>query len=160
MADIDYPEGLPLPLQDGYGIQHQPPTVNQTSITGRSVPRRRFRTVPSYVSVSWNMSIPEAQVFEAWFKADIEYGGIRDGTVWFNCPLQTPASGQVVQDYEARFQGIYDGPTLITYNRWGFTATLELRKRQTIDPAWVLYPQFVLGSSIIDKALNREWPKA
>lgn len=92
--------------------------------------------------------------------AESEFGGIQDGTLWFNCPLQTPQSGNVVESYEARFAGMYEGPTLWSFDRWTFTATLELRKRQIIPGAWVQFPEFTLGSSIIDYAMNREWPEA
>lgn len=157
MADINYPEGLPLPLQDGYGIQHQSPTVNQTSITGRGVPRRRFRAVPSQVSVSWKMNDAQAQLFEGWFAADAEYGGVADGTLWFNCRLSTPIG---LKDYEARFMELYDGPSKVAFNLWKISATLQLKKRQILPPEWIPFPEFTLGSSIIDRALNQEWPEA
>lgn len=156
MAQIDYPPGLPLPQREGYALRHQSPTVEAEAITGRSVSRRRFRNGPSFASVSWTFSEAEAQLFEVWFKAEKDQLGIADGTIWFNCPLQTPVG---IKHYEAKFKGIYEDPELFGINYWRISATLELRERQTIDPIELQYPQEVLYSSLFDTNMNRDWSK-
>lgn len=156
MAQIDYPAGLPLPQREGYGLRHQSPTVEAEAITGRSISRRRFRNPPSFVTVSWLFSEAEAQLFEVWFRAEKDQLGIADGMLWFNCPLQTPLG---IEHYEAKFKGMYEGLELFGMNHWRTSATLELRERQTLPTEWSAFPGYILGSSIIDKAVNREWPK-
>lgn len=147
---IEYPSQLPLPLREGYGLQHVEPMQRTQLASGRARQRRRFTSVPSDVSVSWIMSQPEARLFEAWYR-DV----ISDGAAWFQCPLKTPLG---IQHYKARFTGIYRGPELVGLNHWRFTAELELIERPLLERGWGEFPEFVVGSSIIDQAVNQQWP--
>lgn len=156
MAEIDYPAGLPLPQREGYGLRHQSPTVEAEAITGRSIPRRRFRNPPSFVTASWLFSEVEAQLFEVWFRAEKEQLGIADGTIWFNCPLQTPLG---IRHYEAKFRGMYGEITLFGINNWRTSATLELKERQTLPTEDAQFPDEILYSSLFDRTMNKHWPK-
>jgi hypothetical protein len=94
----------------------------------------------------------QAALFEAWFR-----DAIQDGAEWFNSPLKTPiGEGQ----YVCRFVSMYTGPDPIGMRAWRVSATLEIWERPLMPVGWGEFPEFVLGASIIDIALNREWPEA
>jgi hypothetical protein len=150
MATINYPIGLPLPLRNGYELNHISPLMRSELQSGRARQRRRYTSVPSMASVSWNMSQQQAQLFEAWFRWEL-----LDGTEWFNAKLRTPVG---FQDYECRFADMYTGPQLIGIDRWAFSATFEIRERQTLIQGYELLPSFVLYPDIFDRAMNQEWP--
>ncbi|EOV9740122.1 hypothetical protein ACM26X_10755 [Kluyvera cryocrescens] len=154
MPLASYPhEYLPLPQQDGYGLTPVSPTLRTKLTSGRSRQRRKYTSVPTEASVSWFMeSDSQAQLFEAWHR-DV----IHDGVDWFLMRLQTPLG---VEDYKCRFTDIYVGPTLVAPIYWKFTATLELWERPILPPGWGNFPEFIVGQSIIDYALNKEWPEA
>ncbi|MGO3868926.1 MAG: hypothetical protein ACTJH7_02515 [Alcaligenes sp.] len=152
-TEINYPVGLPMPVRDGYGIKHTQPFQRTQMEDGRARQRRRFSSVPSTVNVSWIFkSDNEAALFEAWFR-----DAVNDGAEWFNSPLKTPiGEGQ----YVCRFVSMYTGPDPIGARAWRVNAVLETWERPLLPPGWGQFPEFVLGSSIIDIALNREWPEA
>ena len=152
MATIDYPVGLPMPLRNGYDTNHVSPMMRTEMQTGRARQRRRYTSVPTMASVSWIMTEKQAQLFEGFFRWTL-----LDGTEWFNLDLLTPLG---LKPYEVRFAEMYNGPTLTGRDLWTFTAELEIKERQTIAYGWPAFPGFVLGSDIIDKALNSEWPSA
>lgn len=120
--------------------------------SGRARQRRRFTSVPTIVSATWVLSEVQAQLFEVWYKEVI-----LDGAAWFECPLKTPVGMSL---YEARFTGIYSGPNLYGLCHWRINAELEIRDRQTLAPGWGEFPEFVIGSDIIDRAINQQWPKS
>lgn len=151
MADIDYPEGLPLPARDGYGINHVNPLMRSDLVSGRARQRRRFTSTPSIINITWRMNESQTILFESWFQ-----GVINDGASWFNCPLRTPMG---TQPYEARFTGIYGPLTLDGLCGWMFSAEVELRERQVLPGEWAeVLPDFVQHMDIFDMAMNREWP--
>lgn len=152
MATIDYPVGLPMPLRNGYDTNHVSTMMRTEMQTGRARQRRRYTSVPTMASVSWIMTEKQAQLFEGFFRWTLV-----DGTEWFNLTLLTPLG---LKPYEARFAEMYNGPMLTGRDMWTFTAELEIKDRQTIADGWPVFPGFVLGSDIFDKALNREWPAA
>ena len=147
-----WPEQLPLPEQSGYAIQHVSPLQRTEMVSGRARQRRIYTSVPSNVSVQWFLTEQQAQVFELFFRF-----GITDGADWFMCILKTPLG---LMPYECRFNGVYDGPVLTSFNKWTFSGTLEIRERQTLGASWVYAPQYLIDSSIIDVALNDLWPAA
>ena len=149
---IEYPSQLPLPLREGYGLRHVDPMVRTQLASGRARQRRRFTSVPSVVSVSWVMSQPEAQLFEAWYR-----DAISDGAAWFQCPLKTPLG---IQHYDARFTGIYRGPNLVGLCHWRFTAELELFERPLLPPGEAQFPDEIIYGSLFDRTMNRHWPEA
>lgn len=151
-VSINYPDSLPLPIRNGYQVNHVSPMMRTELDTGRARQRRRYTSVPSIVSVSWIMNSQQAQVFEAWFRYTLF-----DGSEWFNAELRTPLG---LESYECRFAEMYSGPVLVGKLLWQFTAELELSERQTLLSGWEDFPEFVLGSDIIDLAMNQEWPPA
>ncbi|AWY43865.1 hypothetical protein DKY63_29710 [Pseudomonas putida] len=150
---IEYPEGLPAPLREGYDFMPVSPIARTQLTTGRAIQRRRFSSVPTVASVSWMFTDAQAQLFEGWFEHVL-----LSGSLWFQCQLKTPIG---FDDYQARFTDIYNGPTLVGVSLWRFTANLELLKRPVVDAAWVLFaPEYILQSNIFDVAMNKEWPEA
>lgn len=149
---IPYPEGLPYPSRNGYGLQHVSPIQRTEMQSGRAKMRQRFTSTPSIVSVSWTMDQGQALLFEGWFRYQLN-----DGTLWGDLPLQSPMG---IKPYEARFVDIYDGPELVGVDHWRYTAEVELRERPTMDRDWILYgPEYVRFGSIFDIAMNRDWPE-
>ena len=147
-----WPEQLPLPEQSGYAIQHVSPLQRTEMVSGRARQRRVYTSVPSNVAVQFFCTEAQAQVFELFFRH-----GITDGADWFMCTLKTPLG---LMPYECRFNGIYEGPVLTSFNKWTFSGTLEIRERQTLGASWVYAPQYIFDSSIIDVALNDLWSAA
>ena len=152
MSLVSWPTQLPLPEQSGYAIQHVSPLQRTTMVSGRARQRRVYTSVPSNVAVQWFLTEQQAQLFEVFFRY-----AITDGADWFLLPLKTP---MFTGDYECRFTGIYEGPTLTAFNKWTVSATIEIKERQTLDQTWVNAPQYIIDSSIIDIAVNQLWPAA
>ena len=152
MSLVSWPAQLPLPEQSGYAIQHVSPMQRTTMVSGRARQRRVYTSVPSNVAVQWFLTEQQAQLFEAFFRYSIT-----DGADWFLLPLKTP---MFTGDYECRFTGIYDGPTLTTFDKWTVSATIEIKERQTLNAGFTYTPQYAIDSSIIDVALNDLWPAA
>ena len=152
MSLVSWPTQLPLPEQSGYAIQHVSPLQRTTMVSGRARQRRVYTSVPSNVAVQWFLTEQQAQLFEAFFRYSIT-----DGADWFLLPLKTP---MFTGNYECRFTGIYEGPTLTAFDKWTVSATIEIKEQQTLDSTWLNTPQYVIDSSIIDVALNDLWPAA
>jgi len=149
---IQYPEGLPLPLRDGYDFSPVDSKIRTEMITGRARQRRRYLSTPTFSSVRWLMTNTQAQLFESWYE-DVLISGVE----WFEMSLKTP---QGIQLYRCRFVGSYEGPTLDAHY-WRFTATLELFEKPIPKGNWAPYaPQFMLYMAEIDKAINSDWPEA
>lgn len=151
-TDIDFPDGLPYPLLEDRTVQHVSPFIRTTMQSGRSRSRRTFTSVPSMQGVSWVLTNEQALVFEAWFREVAD-----DGAAWFNCKMRTPLG---VGEYVAKFAEMYRGPEPFGPKRWKIWAELELFQRPILAPGWGQFPEFILEASIIDLALNREWPEA
>lgn len=149
---IQYPDLLPPPLQEGYGLSTFDPMRSTQMTTGRRRYRKMYDAVPVTVRINFNFSQSEASFFEGWYARTLG-----DGLEWFVMPLITPMGFRL---YEAHFVGIYDGPELVQISRWRYSATLELRERPLIPNEWVNFPHLWLGQSIIDRAINQDWPKA
>ena len=152
MPLVSWPTQLPLPEQSGYAIQHVSQTQRTTMVSGRARQRRVYTSVPSNVSVQWFLTEQQAQLFEVFFRYSIT-----DGADWFLLPLKTP---MFTGDYECRFTGIYEGPTLTTFDKWTVSATVEIKERQTLGAGFIYAPQYAIDSSIIDIAVNQLWPAA
>lgn len=149
---IQYPVKLPLPLQDGYSLETFDPMARTVMVTGRARQRVRHSVVPTFVRASFIFKEAQAAFFEAWYARVLG-----NGVEWFSCPLQTPEG---VRQYEARFAGIYDGPSLVQLNFWKYTARLELRQRPLIPEGWEQFPEYWFNKGVIDVSINRGWPEA
>lgn len=152
-TDTNYPDGLPLPLRDGYKFQHVQTFLRTDMESGRAAQRRKFRSVPSKVSVSWIFKTDnQAAAFEAWYSETL-----KDGAEWFNSPLKTPIGEQ---DFVCRFTAMYQGPELVGVSSWRFSADLEVFERPLMPPGWGENPELLVYASLIDFAVNKEWPEA
>lgn len=147
-----YPEGLPLGLHNGRTYQLESPLQRTQLNNGRARQRRRFTSVPEYVDIGWMFSGVEASAFSTWWR-----DSLIDGSLWFSCPLGTSIG---LDDYECRFTEAFSGPSRVGPDLWSVTARLEIRNRvvSIYPPDWGLFPDFILEASIIDRALNKEWP--
>lgn len=114
---LSIPDGIPLPLRDGYGFSPVSPIQRTTMSSGRARQRRRFLSVPTMVSVTWLCTAEQARLFEGWVKWGIGYAD------WFLCPIKSPLG---LLPTRARFTDIYQGPELVGVDAWRYTATLEL----------------------------------
>lgn len=162
MAEINFPAGLPTPLQAGYGLEHVDTVLRTEMASGRTRSRKRFTSAPSRVNVQWLMRGGQAQLFEAWYQADYnpaepQKGGIADGTLPFNTKLKTPIGLRYYED--VTFFGIYRGPDLVGGRFWRFTATLKIAKRPVLPGSEVAFPEEILNSDLLDKTMNEHWPK-
>ena len=152
-SNIFYPtKYLPCPLKDGFGLKPVSPLRRTNLTSGRARQRRVFTSTPSATDIQWLFDDKQAQVFEAWFR-DV----IKDGALWFNMPLLTPIGKK---NYLCRFTDIYEGPTPEGGLYWRFSANIELWERPLPPVDWGNYPELLIGSDIIDIAINREWPQA
>ncbi|MCE1523703.1 hypothetical protein LWU38_10325 [Enterobacter hormaechei] len=152
-TSINYPKDyLPIPLQEGFGMKPVSPLLRTEMTSGRARQRRLYTSTPTQASVIWLFSDLQAELFEAWYRDTII-----DGACWFNMPLRTPLGN--IDMNVCRFVDIYEGPTIEGGNYWRYTATLELWERPVLAPGWADFPDYIINSSIIDIALNREWPE-
>lgn len=123
---LTMPDGIPLPLRDGYGFKPTSPIVRSPFVSGRARNRRRYRSVPTEVSVSWLCNAEQARLFEGWCKWGIGWAD------WFMCPIRSPLG---LMQTQAQFTDIYDGPTLVGVNLWRYTAVLSLFEMPVITEA-------------------------
>lgn len=152
-TSINFPhQYLPMPQRTGLGYKPVSPLLRTSLTSGRARQRRLYTSTPTQVGVTWIMSEAQGQLFEAWFR-----DATGDGAAWFNMRIRSPGS---VADHVCRFTDIYEGPTLVALGFWQYSATLELWERPGLPPGWGLYPELLSGSSLIDIAINREWPEA
>jgi hypothetical protein len=150
---IEYPQGLPYPLRDGLSLQTVDPALRTQMQSGFARQRRQYTSTPTMSSVSWQLTEQQAVLFEAFFEEVLV-----SGSLWFECPMKTPMGAR---EYIARFAGMYSGPVLVPHNRWRISATLELRERPILRGGWALYaPDYILGSDLMDIAMNEKWPRA
>lgn len=153
MANIRYPPGMPLPLRDGYGIQHTDNVTRTQLGSGRQRKEIMMRNTPSIISVQFVLSEAEAQVFEGFY-----WETLHSGTLKFDCPIQTPLG---IREYEnLEFHELYDGWNLHGVNHFRFSARLEIAKRPTVSAEDMLYPEEILYSGIFDRTINQHWPKS
>lgn len=156
---LSLPDGLPLPLREGYGFKPVSPIARSTLVTGRSRQRRAYLSVPTMVSVSWLCTARQARLFEGWCKWGIGWAD------WFLCPLKTPIG---LTPTRARFTDIYDGPVLVGVDLWRYTATLELFEMPIVSEAelldlmlemdlTVMSPQL---SALLNRWYTKSWPGA
>lgn len=101
------------------------------------------------------MSHEECALFESWFWDTVE-----SGAAWVKMPIQLPQNEDNIRYEEVIFNDVYEGPTLKQYRWWEIKATLITRGSARLENDWAVTPDLFLGRSIIDVAINREWPEA
>jgi hypothetical protein len=122
MADLPtWPVTLPDPRASGYGIQPVTPYARTDMDNGAARQRRRFTSVPSYVSVTWRFTHSEHALFEGFLAYEINLG-----TDWFAVGL---LNGMGVNQVQARFKDDPPYKSAISDSRAWFdvTATLEVK---------------------------------
>lgn len=149
---LRWPEQLPLGLFIGRKYQTVNPLLRSTMVSGRARQRRQFTSTPVMVEVRWLMNSGDAQLFENWFQ-----WALKDGTEWFVMPLKMPDG---LLDREVRFTEIYDGPTEAGPGLWRFSASIEIRERQSGGDFEYILPLDMTNPEIFDLTMNREWPLA
>lgn len=148
---IDYPEGLPLPLREGYGLEPVSPLMSSPLQNGQFETRRMFKNTPVAVNLIWEFSSEQAQLFDAWWEYTLVSGSLP-----FSCPLQTTLG---IDKYTAKFREIPKGGVLTKLSYWRYTAQVWLLKRPLIDKDWVeAAPEYVLFPDIFDIAVNVKLP--
>ena len=121
--------------------------------SGRAKQRPMNKTVPTMVPVTFVLTEEQAQIFEAWFTYEINYG-----TAWFNCRLDSPMG---LRPYECRFTEMYEGPTRLGLRHWRYDAEFELIERPIISEDWYNFGLgYIADAAILDTAINIEWPAA
>jgi hypothetical protein len=145
-----YPEGLPLPLRDGYGLDKVNRIRSTEMDVGRGVQRWEFDDAPEMPTVSWIFTDVESRLFNAWVNQIVKAG-------WFTIRLLTDMG---FDDVTARFKSSPARAELVARYSWRWTATLEIEFEQMLPPDWVIIlPDYILHADIFDKAQNWEKPE-
>lgn len=127
-VDLQWPEKLPLPTFDGYGIDPQDGVLRTDMTQGPARQRQQFTAVPERVSVRWRFTQWQYALFRSWYKLK----ALR-GAEWFEITLLT---GLGMVPHEARFAGSGGAPYSAKPSRggwWVVTATFEVRESPDID---------------------------
>ena len=118
-----WPDRLPLPTLEGYGIQPGEAILRTEMEAGPARQRRRFTQVPSRIAVRWVLRPDQFALFEAWYRWAAAEGG-----AWFEMDLlgglgMTPQEARFTRQFDAR---PYRG------RLWEVTSELEIRARPTM----------------------------
>lgn len=131
-TDLIFPEVLPLPTFEGYGIEPQEGVLRTEMTQGPARQRVQYTAVPERMPVRWRLTQWQYAVFRAWYKHKAARGG-----EWFTITLLT---GLGMVPHEARFVGGSDKPYSATPRRggpggvtWIVTTTLEVRESPDLD---------------------------
>lgn len=122
--NITWPNTLPLPSVEGYGLTPQEAVLRTDMESGPARQRRRFRQTPTRITVRWLFSEFEFALFEAWYKYHADEGG-----QWFEIPL---TGGLGLLAHEARFTRQFEAQ-LMSARRWQVKSELEIRERPTLN---------------------------
>lgn len=120
---IAWPDTLPLPTVEGYGIQPGDAILRTEMEAGPARQRRRFTQVPSRVSVRWIMRRDQFALFEAWYRWQAKEGG-----AWFEIEL---LGGLGLLTQEARFTRQFQAQ-LLGGTLWEIRSELEIRERPVL----------------------------
>lgn len=157
MANINYPEGLPIPLRADYALQHTDNVLRTQLGNGRSRKEILHGPGPTTVTARFRMRPGQAQVFEGFY-----WRTLKSGVLKFNMKLLSPLGLQVYEDVE--FAELYNGPTPLPNSRggddriWEFSAQLLINKAPIISEAEMANPDEILLASLFDFNMNKDWP--
>jgi len=121
---VVWPETLPLPTVEGYGIQPGEAILRTEMEAGPARQRRRFTQTPSRVTVRWVMRREQFALFEAWYRWQAKEGG-----EWFGIDL---LGGLGLLQQEARFTRQFEA-RIFAGVLWEVRSELEIRERPTLD---------------------------
>jgi hypothetical protein len=125
MSEITWPQTLPLPTVQGYGVQPGEAILRTEMEAGLARQRRRFTDVPTKVSVRWIMRRDQYAIFEGWYRWHA-----REGASWFAITL---LGGLGLLEQEARFTRQFSSRLLAGGTLWEITSELEIRERPVLD---------------------------
>ncbi len=118
-----WPDDLPLPTIQEYGIRPGEAILRTEMEAGPARQRRRFTNVPSRITVRWVMRSEQFLLFEGWYRWTAQEGG-----AWFTIDL---LGGLGLLPQEARFTRQFEA-TPYRGNLWEITSELEIRARPTL----------------------------
>ena len=121
-----WPDRLPLPTLEGYGIQPGEAVLRTEVEAGPTRRRRRFTNVPSRIAVRWVLRPDQFALFEAWYRFAAAEGG-----AWFEIDL---LGGLGLAPHEARFTRPFEARPY-RGRLWEVTCELEVRARPTLSEA-------------------------
>lgn len=101
MASVDYPEGLPLALNNGLSYTWNSPTVETSPAKGPPIVEKWTDDQSNVYSLTWSMTEFQLRAFLGWY-----YQKLNNGSLWFN--MQVPWSGSQggdVREQECNFAG-------------------------------------------------------
>lgn len=114
---IVYPDNLPAPLLNGYGLKRQQNIARTKMVSGRPRYRKPFLRVPTRMPVTWVMPAAKAELFEGF----VEHALDAD---WFQIHLLTP-NGLVL--HRVRLLSDPRKQTkLLDLRNWQYQANLEV----------------------------------
>lgn len=124
---VRWPDKLPLPTFEGYGIEPMDATLRTEMEQGPARQRLIYTSIPERTPVRWRFTQWQFALFRSWYR----YKGKR-GAEWFTITLLT---GLGMVDHEARFVGHGQAPYKAVPSRgspdgaiWIVTSTLEVRE--------------------------------
>ena len=120
---LRWPDRLPLPSIEGYGVQPGEAVLRTEMEAGPARQRRRFTDVPSRIAVRWVLRPDQFALFEAWYRWIAAEGG-----AWFEMDL---LGGLGLLPQEARFTRQFDARPW-RGRLWEATSELEIRARPTL----------------------------
>lgn len=129
---VAWPDTLPLPTFEGYGIEPQDSILRTEMESGPARQRRRYTQTPTRIPARWRFTAWEFALFESWFKYKAKEGG-----EYFSINL---LGGLGMVSHEARFVGRGSSPYRAQPMRggpgdgarWIVTSALEIRERPTL----------------------------
>lgn len=150
-TDIDFPAGLPNPLREGHALAPVQGFRRTQLNNGRARQRTTSMTVPSNGNFDYMFTGGEAAAFMLWYKETLE-----NGKAWFNVDRLTPMG---MMRLVCRFTGAYSGPVLVGRDRWKYTCPMEIWEQPLPPAEFKDHLEYLVGASIFDYAMNREWPE-
>ncbi|MBF0453625.1 MAG: hypothetical protein HQL72_02270 [Magnetococcales bacterium] len=130
MTTLSWPDRLPQPTVDGYGVETQDGILRTEMEAGPARQRRRYTQTPTRITCKWLLSAWQFAIFESWFVHKALAGG-----AWFDIDL---LYGLGLAKHVARFAGGGGAPykakpmNSSQNPHWNVTATLEIRERPVI----------------------------
>lgn len=144
---VNWPDKLPLPTFEGYGLEPLDPIQRTEMESGTARQRRRFTKTPARIPARWRFTQWEFGIFESWVKWKAQ-----EGAEWFGITL---LGGLGMAAHEARFVGQGKSPYQASPRRggpqegvrWIVTSTLEVRERPilTADALEIVLVEDVVG---------------
>lgn len=138
-----YPATLPLPQLQSYQLDPVDNTIRSEMSTGLVIQRRIAPNAPTRMSATWRLSAAELALLEGWLEHEV-------GTGYFTMPVSVPLG---LLDHSVRVLGRLGGYRKLSANYWECSATVEIRRAQTLSAEEVAVLTTV-GPSIFQRAVD------